>query len=126
MICDNPFIMWNEAQTVGSEGPVYFGPLAPYDRTDYERKTSRYDKSFGQKSTRVKEIHEAFSAIVSQTGNAQSGSANTGSAQQEPKEQQQQEIAINIPTWDDFTQTTTLHGVRYIFEQTHFKLRRYT
>ena len=29
-----------------------------------------------------------------------------------------------IQTWDDFTQNTTIHGVKYIFDKGHFKLRR--
>ena len=30
-----------------------------------------------------------------------------------------------VQTWDDFTQNTTIHGVKYIFDKGHFKLRRY-
>ena len=33
--------------------------------------------------------------------------------------------ADRIVTWDDFTQSTTFHGVRYIFQRNHFRLRRY-
>ena len=29
-----------------------------------------------------------------------------------------------VQTWDDFTQNTTIHGVKYIFDKGHFKLRR--
>ena len=28
------------------------------------------------------------------------------------------------PSWNDFTQSTTFHGVRYIFQRNHFKVRR--
>ena len=31
---------------------------------------------------------------------------------------------IKVQTWDDFTQNTTIHGVKYIFDKGHFKLRR--
>ena len=27
-------------------------------------------------------------------------------------------------TWDEFTQNTTIHGVKYIFDKAHCKLRR--
>ena len=30
-----------------------------------------------------------------------------------------------VQTWGDFTQSTTIHGVKYIFDKGHFKLRRY-
>ena len=30
----------------------------------------------------------------------------------------------NIQTWDDFIQNTTIHGVKYIFDNEHLKLRR--
>ena len=38
-----------------------------------------------------------------------------------------QEIKQNniTQTWDDFTQNTTIHGIKYIFEKSHFKFRRY-
>ena len=29
-----------------------------------------------------------------------------------------------VQTWDEFTQNTTIHGVKYIFDKDHFKLRR--
>ena len=31
----------------------------------------------------------------------------------------------DLPTWGDFTQSTTFHGVRYIFQRNHFKVRRW-
>ena len=31
----------------------------------------------------------------------------------------------NVQTWYGFSQNTTVHGVKYIFEQGYFKLRRY-
>ena len=30
----------------------------------------------------------------------------------------------NVQTWHDFTQNTTIHGVKFIFDKSHFKLRR--
>ena len=30
----------------------------------------------------------------------------------------------DIITWDQFTENTTIHGVRYIFNKTFFKLQR--
>ena len=30
----------------------------------------------------------------------------------------------NVHTWHDFTQNTTIHGVKFIFDKSHFKLRR--
>ena len=30
----------------------------------------------------------------------------------------------NVKTWHDFTQNTTIHGVKFIFDKSHFKLRR--
>ena len=30
----------------------------------------------------------------------------------------------NGQTWDDFTQNTTIHGVKYIFDKSNFKFRR--
>ena len=29
-----------------------------------------------------------------------------------------------VQTWDDFTQNTTIHGAKYIFDKAHCKLRR--
>ena len=48
------------------------------------------------------------------------------SSGQEPEVLESQELQDEIPTWDEFTQTTTFHGVRYIFNnKTPFKLRRF-
>ena len=30
----------------------------------------------------------------------------------------------NMQTWYDFTQNTTIHGVKYIFDKSHIKVRR--
>ena len=30
-----------------------------------------------------------------------------------------------VPTWNHFTQTTTIHGIRYIFNISHSTFRRY-
>ena len=30
----------------------------------------------------------------------------------------------DVQTWEGFTQNTTIHGVKYIFDKSHFKLRR--
>ena len=34
------------------------------------------------------------------------------------------ERSDDLLSWDDFTQSTTFHGVRYIFQRNHFKVRR--
>ena len=31
----------------------------------------------------------------------------------------------DVPTWDEFTQNTTFHGIRYVFDRTPFKCRRF-
>ena len=33
------------------------------------------------------------------------------------------EHADDLLSWDEFTQDTTFHGVRYIFQRNHFKIR---
>ena len=30
----------------------------------------------------------------------------------------------NVQTWYEFTQNTTIHGVKYIFDKSHIKFRR--
>lgn len=30
----------------------------------------------------------------------------------------------DVPTWDEFAQKTTFHGVRYMFDKTPFRVRR--
>ena len=30
----------------------------------------------------------------------------------------------DLPTWNDFTQNTTLHGIRYIFDKDGIRFRR--
>ena len=34
------------------------------------------------------------------------------------------ESSGDLLSWDEFTQSTTFHGVRYIFQRNHFKIRR--
>ena len=33
-------------------------------------------------------------------------------------------VSKNAPTWDEFTQNTTFHGIRYVFDRTQYKFRR--
>ena len=38
---------------------------------------------------------------------------------------QEMEQNNEIQTWDVFTQNTAIHGIKYIFEKSRFKFRRY-
>ena len=47
-----------------------------------------------------------------------------GSNETQAKNNIDKERSDDLLSWDEFTQSTTFHGVRYIFQRNYFKVRR--
>ena len=117
---------------VGSKEPFYFGPLAGYGPKELEgletgKEFKWLDKLPSDSNnvlsvkienipsgppTKVREAPPPRPEVDQGKGQCQEGRSST-------------KYPDEIPTWDEFTQTTTFHGVRYIFDKTPFKIRRY-
>ena len=101
--------MWDQVKALGNKEPMYFGPLYRCTIEELERRGIDQDK-------KSKKSFKWTSGKASDPVGKMENAENQGS----PKE-----CAIDIPTWDGFTNTTTFHGVRYIFSKSSGKIRRY-
>ena len=129
--------MWQPVSTVGSQEPFYFGPLAGYgaeepDRRglDQDKKTAKGFKWFSKKEKLPSDSNNAVPVTIDNVSpgppaKAWDGPPPTPEVDQGQGHDGRSSAKDEIPTWDDFTQTTTFHGVRYIFDKTPFKIRRY-
>ena len=123
---------WDPVSVIGGTEPLYFGPLAEYDTEELDRRGIDQDK----KTTK------GFKWISAVTGSAEAASGKTKTSSATSQEKQPLDPGLpsselsqglrskklgrdELPTWDEFTQKTTFHGVRYIFDKTRFKIRRY-
>ena len=100
--------MWDQVKTLGNKEPIYFGPLSDSNTEELGQKVSDQDN---KSTTGFKWTPRTVPNSVGKNSNVE----HKGSPQ---------ECAIDIPTWDAFTNTTTFHGVRYIFSKSSCKLRR--
>ena len=120
---------WDPVSVIGGTEPLYFGPLAGYDTEELDRRGIDQDK----KTTK------GFKWVSAAAGTAETAITKTTSATLQEKEPLEPELPSSelgqgprskkfgpdaLPTWDEFTQKTTFHGVRYIFDKTRFKIRR--
>ena len=116
---------WDPVSVIGGTEPLYFGPLAGYDTEELDRRGIDLDK----KTTKgFKWMSEAATAKTKAT--------SATSQEKQPLDPGPPSLELSqglrskklgrdeLPTWDEFTQKTTFHGVRYIFDKTRFKIRR--
>ena len=118
----------------GNSEPLYFGQLAGYDTEELDRKGLDHDKK----------ITEGFKWLP-KTDSKDKATENEGKVEQKsplgppvkawdnppptPEQGKTKDQGLKldpdvVPSWDEFTQTTTFHGVRYIFDKSPNKLRR--
>ena len=97
--------MWDQVKALGNKEPLYFGPLSQCNTEALEKRGLNQDK-------KSKKGFKWTSGKASETENIENHASS-------------KECAIDIPTWDAFIDTTTFHGVRYIFSKSSGKLRRY-
>ena len=131
--------MWQPVSTVGSQEPFYFGPLAGYGAEELDRRGLDQDKKTGKGfqwfSKKDKLSSDSNNAVPVTIENAPPGpptkawdgpplTPEVDEGQGHDGRSSTKDLD-EIPTWDEFTQTTTFHGVRYIFDKTPFKIRRY-
>ena len=118
---------WDPVKAVGTTEPLYFGPLAGYDAEeldrrglDQDKKTAKGFKWFSKKKTENNAENKHTKPLGPPSG-AWDDPPPTPQVGQWWKKGDPEEI----PTWDEFSQKTTFHGVRYIFDKTPFRTRRY-
>ena len=100
--------MWDQVKTLDNKEPMYFGPMSDSHTDELGQRGLDKDK----KST------TGFRWTSGKASNPASKIERVG------KQGSPEKCAIDVPTWDDFTNTTTFHGVRYIFSKSSGKLRR--
>ena len=120
---------WDPMTVTGSSEPLYFGPLAGYDTDELDRRGLDQDKKTtkGFKWLSKKEpTGKAVTSVVKVEQKTPTGPPVKAWDDPPPTPEQGQKLDPDgVPTWDEFTQTTTFHGVRYIFDKSPNKLRRY-
>ena len=130
--------MWQQVNTIGSQEPFYFGPLSGYDAEeldrrglDQDKKTAKGFKWFSKKDKLPTHSDNVVSVKIENVPPAPPTKAWDGppaTPEVDPGKGQHGRSSTKypdeIPTWDEFTQTTTFHAVRYIFDKTPFKIRR--
>ena len=120
---------WDEF--AGNSESLYFGPLAGYDTEELDRKGLDQDK----KTTKGFKWLSKNESVDIQGGKIEPKSLFSvqvkawddppPTPEQGQKQGQGPKLDLDgAPSWDEFTQTTTFHGVRYIFDKSPNKLRR--
>ena len=120
---------WEPITAPGSSESLYFGPLAGYDTEELDRGGLDQDMNTVQD---FKWLPEKESTVPSEENIEQKippGPPIKAWYDPPPTPEQGQKQGQRLdqdafPTWDEFTQTTTVHGVRYIFDKSTNKLRR--
>ena len=118
-------MQWDPISVTGNSEPLYFGPLAGYDTEELDRKGLDQDK----KTTKgFKWVSKDKTTASEEKGQQKYPLGPQVKAWDDPPTPEQgQGLKLDsdgIPSWDEFTQTTTFHGVRYIFDKSPNKLRR--
>ena len=123
-------MQWDPLSVTGNSEPLYFGPLAGYDTEELDRKGLDQDKknTKGFKWVSTKESKDKATASEEKVQQKfPSGKPMKAWDYPPPTPEQGQDLKLDpdgVPSWDEFTQTTTFHGVRYIFDKSPNKLRR--
>ena len=127
-------MQWDTIAVIDSSDPLYFGPLSGCDTEELDRKGLDQDKKntkgFKWLSKKEPEGNVLTSedkvekkALFSKPVKAWDDPPPTPKPGQK-QDQAQKLDPDGVPSWDEFTQTTTFHGVRYIFDKSPNKLRR--
>ena len=118
---------WDPVRAVGATEPLYFGPLAGYDAEELNRRGLDQDKKTAKgfnwfsKKKPENNAENKNTKPLGPPSKAWDDSPPTPQVGQWWRKGDPEEI----PTWDEFSQKTTFHGVRYIFDKTPFRTRRY-
>ena len=125
---------WDPVSVIGGTEPLYFGPLAGYDTEELDRRGLDQDK----KTTKgFKWVSAGAGETEATTKTRTKISATAPLQEKQPLDPGPPSLDLDeghrskkfgqdeLPTWDEFTQKTTFHGLRYIFDKTRFKIRRY-
>ena len=123
---------WDPLSAVGSNEPLYFGPLAGYDNEELDRKGLEQDKKtangfkgFSNEKS-FKNDTKSKTKLDSKTLLSHPAKAWEEFSQTKTEIKSQNQHLEDTPTWDEFSRKTTFHGVRYIFHRSTSKIRRYT
>ena len=107
-----------DPNVVSGDEPLYFGPEAGHDTEELDRRGLDQDK-------KPSDYKNSFSDSTAENSHAE---RHLDGPPQSPEVGQCrcycQGQGEDVPTWDEFTQTTTFHGVRYIFDKTPCRIRR--
>ena len=127
-------MQWDPISVTSNSEPLYFGPRAGYDTEELDRKGLDQDKKttkgFQWVSTKESKDRTTVSEEKAQQKSPQAYQVKAWDDPPPTPEQGKtkgQGLKLDpdgVPSWDEFTQTTTFHGVRYIFDKSPNKLRR--
>ena len=120
---------WDPIKVVGVTEPLYFGPLAGYDTDEFYRSWDQ-DKKTAKEFKWFSENKTANYALKDKTETKNTNlHGHLFTVWDDPPPQVDQDWRKgdpeDVPTWDEFSQKTTFHGVRYIFDKTPFRTRRF-
>ena len=93
--------MWDHVKTLDNKEPMYFGPMSDSYTDELVQRGLHQDR----KSTK------GFKWTSGKASNPASKIENV------EKQGTPEKSAIDMPTWNDITSTTTFRGVRYIFSK---------
>ena len=127
-------MQWDPISVSGSSEALYFGPLAGYDLEELDRKGLYQDKKTTKGFKWLSKTESKDKVTTSEEkAEEKSQSCPPVKAWDDPPptpeqgKTEGQSLKLDsegVPSWDEFTQTTTFHGVRYIFDKSPNKLRR--
>ena len=123
----------NQISVVEIGDPMYFGPLAGYNTEELDRRGLDQDKKVVQGFRWTsQDLGIKYEMKLEGNGGDTPTSPPHLSARQKCQCQCQCKaqspargsIIDEVPTWDEFTQNTTFHGIRYIFDPSAYRMRR--
>ena len=117
-------MQWDPVAVTYNSEPFYFGPLSGYDTEKLDKKGLDQDKK-NSKGFKWLSKKESMGDNVEKKAPVNSWDDPPPTPEQGQKQSQSlKPDPDGAPSWDEFTQTTTFHGVRYIFDKSPNKLRR--
>ena len=104
--------MWDQIKTIYGNDSMYSWSWYAFNANEWDMRDVDQTKknSFKRMSKGNKESIDEVPVVYSRM--------------EEEVDPPSEEVKLDVPSWGEFTQTTTFHGVKYIFNKTPSKLRR--
>ena len=122
-------MQWDSIPYVGNSEPLYFGPPVGFDSEELDIEGLDEDKKTTKGFKWLPKTESKDTVKTSEEQAEQKPQLCTivkiwDDSPPTPEQGKTKSGPDGVPSWDEFTQTTTFHGVRYIFDKSPNKLRR--